>query len=533
MNTVRTTLAVLPLLLALPSSAQDATGAVAGNSCTALVTDNRAAGGELVALKVHNPGGGPDEHTDINWDLSAKGGVQLPGVSVGGATYNIAATWKHQPVPPEELFVIVTYPDGTLALDSSEVRDGAAHGTVLRQRVGDSLPIGIGAGIGLQLPGSAAPYTIPTINDQHGTAPASFPYGSRWGIEVAFSPIAEVNNTEISPGCTIGSEIVDPQAGFGIIVGYNVFRLEGTESVVPTAADFVGNWQYYMPYNSFDLAVADTSGVAGPDMNGDGLPDGDGTDAPSDGNADGDLVGLQNPDGIPHDGDEVLIFQDSAFNPDGTARAWGTGPDRTGTIGYWYAFQPVLFSGGTTVAAFDGLGFTENNLYVGTHAVDLDGNGALDALDLDMDGSVDFYSPQAEVGVTGYGLTNGGLPLLSAPVFGRANPAFAGGGLALTGRATGTGVQLTVTAPVESSVVAGYNVYRLVGDSRVRINRALILAQGADNASYTVRDTRRLTSAERVAASVGYVVEVVGRGGSSDLSQRFDVELPALRRTRG
>src|SRR6185503_17566165 len=135
-----------------------------------------------------------------------------------------------------------------------------------------------------------------------------------------FAPIAERNPDMIgSSGCSIGGEVRDEAAGFGMIVGYNVFRLPGTAAVVPTPRDFVGAWQYYIPFDSFDLNVADTVGVAGPDMNNDGLPDGDGTDAPSD-SLPNDLAGLHNPDGLPYTGDEVILFQDSAKNPDGTAR---------------------------------------------------------------------------------------------------------------------------------------------------------------------------------------------------------------------
>ena len=93
--------------------------------------------------------------------------------------------------------------------------------------------------------------------------------------------------------------------------------------VVPTPADFVGHWEYYLPYDSFDLTVSDPSGMAAQDTNGDTLPDGDGTDALSDRNPDNDLVGLQNPDGIPYTGDEVMLFQDSARL---ARRVGGAGP---------------------------------------------------------------------------------------------------------------------------------------------------------------------------------------------------------------
>ena len=531
---------VLPITLtaalAFASAAQaqeEAVGAVADGACQNLVANNVGSGGELYALKVHNPGSGPDEHTDWLFDLRAKGGAQIPNVDAGGATYQVLGRWKHHPNPPEHLFVIMTFPDGNIAIDGQEVRSSNAYGAVERQQIGSSLGVGTAAGIGLDLPGSAAQYEISSMVDTHTGAPARFPFGTRQGIEVAFAPIAEVNPTELAPGCTIGSEAEDPEARFGLIVGYNVYRIPGDPGIVPAAVDFIGGWNYYIPYSSFDTHVPDTYGSAGPDMNGDGLPDGDGTDAPTDANADGDLVGLHNPNGVPYDGDEVLIFQDSARNPDGSPRAYGTAPDVSGAQGYWYAFQPVLFSSTTTLADYDGLGFTRDDMFVGQHALDVDGNGQLDALDFDLDGSPEIYSPQAEQGILGYGLTNNGLPLLSPPVFGRANPAFADGGVTLAAKASAGGADLTLSSPYETGDITGYDVYRLgAGDSRVRVTAFSIDAVGSEAAIYQIKDRRRVSPEERLAGHIVYVVEVHHRGGISYNSRPFVFDIPSPRRSR-
>src|SRR6185369_3287425 len=130
-------------------------------------------------------------------------------------------------------------------------------------------------------------------------------------------------------------------------------------------------------------------------------------------------VGFQNPDGVMFSGDEVLLYQDSSNNR-GVARATGTAPDLSGATSYWYAFQPVL-RGSVPDYASSGFG-PGSALFFGDHRIDLDGDGRPDAVDLDLDGTPDFISPQAEAGISGLGLTNAHLPLLSAPVLGRADP---------------------------------------------------------------------------------------------------------------
>jgi len=482
--------AVGALLIGATANAQF-TGVIAEQGCTGMIPDNLATGGELYVLKTHNAGGGPDFHKDWLFDLSAKSGGKAPGVDVGGPMYSLVGDrFNRHVVPPEELFIIVTYPNGWMAIDSAHARGlDEAMGVVQLQHVGDSLPAGIDNGIGLMLPGTASQYSAGIADRQSGTT-ATFPYGTSTGIEVAFSPIAEINTMDIGgTGCTVGGEIYDEESNFGLITGYNVYRIDGPAGRPPTTADFVGNWQYYCPFTSFDLNLADTAGASGPDLNGDTMPDGDGAGAPNDGLPD-DLCGLQNPDGIPYSGDEVIIYQDSYLNPDGTARRSGTGPVRG--QGYWYAFQPVAFQGRTVLGDYDGSGFSDANVFVGQHSLDTDADGIAESLDVDLDGSRDFYSPHVVIGETGLGLTNGGLPLLSSPVHGQINPAVAIGSPRITARVVGDQqVNLTFSTGFEMPEILGYQVMRHLSPNDiegVRVNSHVILANGGDGNVYQLTD---------------------------------------------
>jgi len=518
------------VLLSATAAFAQVNGAVANGGCTSLINDNRGIGGELYVLKTHNPGTGPDGHQDWVFDLSAKGtGAQFPATDAGGGSWSFTDTFKHHIVPPEEVFVIETYPNGWVAIDSSHTRGTFENmGIVQRQHVGDSLPVGTDSGIGLVLPGSAMTYGA-AIADRASGVPAVFPYGTSTGIEVAFSPVAEINNLDLSgSGCTIGGEILDENANFGLIVGYNVFRIEGVPTVVPTPADFVGHWQYYMPYDSFDMTLSDTPGAAGADINGDGMPDGDGTAAPND-RIPNDLVGLQNPDARPYSGDEVLIFQDSALNPDGTPRISGTGPDRMGRTGYWYAFQPVLFQGTTRLVDYDGLGFSQDDLFVGQHAIDTDGDTIPESLDVDLDGSRDFYSPQVVIGQNGLGLTNAGLPVLSSPIFGHINPLVALGDARVSGQVVGNDVHLTFMTGLELEGIQGYNIYRHVGidSTGVRVNSQVILARGGDSNVYELLDRLAPIGRRVRIGQLAYSLRVVRSDGSAGPTfGPFSIDVP-------
>ena len=520
----------IAVLLAGGAHAQ-ITGSVSTSGCANIVTDNRGVGGELYAFKTLNQGGGPDEHADWVFDLSAKGGGTITNTDAGGATWTVPDNFHHNTVPPEELFTLMTYPGGYLAIDSIAMRGGPdSMGVVMRQKVGDSLPVGVDSGIGLVLPGDASSYTAGIMDHRTGRL-AQFPYGTANGIQLAFSPIAEINTTEIGgSGCTIGGSVLDQNAGFGSIVGYNVYRVAGIPGRVPAVSEFVGNWEYYIDLKSFDMHVPDTPGSSGPDTNGDGLPDGNGTAAPND-LAPYDLAGLHNPDGRPWSGDEVVIFQDSATNPDGTPRLSGTGPILNAGQGYWYAFQPVVFQNTTVMTDYDGLGFSRNNEFVGNHALDLDADGVFESLDLDLDGTPEFYGPQLVTGQTGLGLTNGGLPLLSAPVFGRANAAIALGEPSLATSVIGGQVQLQLLAPMETGMVVGYEITRNVGGRQSDVTLSMIPARGGEGNVYTLVDALPPIHG-RSAARLSYTVE---RVLTHDVRQEFgpfEVEAPQVQPQR-
>ena len=521
----------LALVLATmsPVALAQISGSVAQPNCGALITDNHALLGELYVMKTHNPGTGPDQHTDWVFDLSAKGGGAVTGTDAGGPTWMSPDNFHQNTTPPEEEFMVMTYAGGFVAVDSIALRGMPdSMGVVQRQHVGDSLPVGTAAGIGLVLPGNSSTYTVGNMMDRRTGQLAEFPLGTPSGIEVAFAPVAELNPAMIGgSGCSIGGEAADQASGRGLISGYNVYRIPGVAGLVPTPADFIGAWQYYIPFDAFDLSIADTGGTAGPDQNNDGRPDGDGTPAPNDG-VPNDLAGLQNPDGLPYTGDEVILFQDSALNPDGTPRTSGTAPDSA--LCYWYAFQPVLFQGPTTLQDWDGLGFSRADEFHGIHAIDTDSDGVVESLDLDMDGVRDFYSPQVVTGQTGLGLTNSGLPLLSSPVFGcmSANPAPALTGPRLEATVNGSRVELTLHAGPEMADVMGYEVRREAARGQtVLLAPGFVAARGGEGNAYRLSD-RAPYAQRRAAPSVSYTVDVLSSGLHRETYGPFTVTLPAV-----
>jgi hypothetical protein len=532
-NVVAAGALLLSLSFATCASAQLA-GAVAEPGCGMLVPHLTAAGAELYALKTHNAGGGPDFHQDWLFDLTATGGGRTTNTFVGADSWQVPDEFARQTVPPEELFVVLTFPGGRLAIDSTSARGTSENmGVVQIQRVGDSLPVGVGAGIGLEMSGTAAPYTA-AVGDRAGGL-ASFPYGTQAAIVVAFAPIAEINSDDpTGSGCTVGGSVLDEEPGFGVIVGYNVYRVEGVPSVVPSPSDFVGHWEYYVPYSSFDLDLAESPGSGGPDRNGDTLSDGDGTPAPNDGDPN-DLVGFINPDGLGHTGDEVLLFQDAALNPDGTPRRSGTAPDVSGGRGYWYAVQPVLWQGRTLLQDFDGTGFGRAGEFAGTHAIDTDADTVAESLDVDLDGRRDFYSPQVVSGQTGLGLTHAGVPLLSQPVWGRANPLAATAPPRLTGRAASGAVRLTLATGLETGSIVGYEIVRLAsGDApAVLVEGRSIVAEGGEGNTYDVTDRLPLAMRRARARQVAYEVRVLLADGAGPTFGPFTVDVAPLARRGG
>lgn len=508
--------------LAVPASAQVLVqGRVAEPGCTGVVSDISAApfGGELYVFKVASAA---SSSTDVLFDLSNKGGMAAGGALVGGSgPWSVPPNWRNPQAPDDVHYAIITLgPDATAAnrvyLDSGTISP-FNYGFAMYQTVGDSLPTGTDAGIGLTLPG-ATQYTVDL-----GAGSADFPQAGSGGITVAFSPLAEVNRTSLSGPCTIAGDTDaagDPDGIRGLVIGYNVYRLPDAGGA-PTAADFQnGGFQYFIDLTTFDPQTSDST------------PGGPGMDAPTDMGL-GDLAGMQNPDGDMYTGDEVLIFQDTDSN---TIAGSGTVVPRTtgsapvlGTT-YWYAFQPVVAG---MVSQYASVGFANGSgAFPGDHTMDLDMNGMADAVDLDLDGTPEFISPQAEAGLPGLGLTWNSQIVISNPQQGSFANLPAGGQISLTGAPTEDGVSIQFSTGLESGDVAAYNVYRVAGDSRVQVNREPILPIGGESNVYQVVDGR--TGRARVARGgiYRYVVETVYGDGSTTEAGPFEVQIGEERGAR-
>jgi hypothetical protein len=519
--------------LALPAlgSAQPVVGLVFDGCATQV--NSRTAMGEVYAVKIK---GAQNNYTDWLFDATTKGGLSAPGVDVGDGAHNIPPNWQAGINAGEIVFVYVTYPNGFIAIDANEpLGTGGDFGAVIRQKVGDSIASNIAGtptdGIDLTLSSSTSGTTI-DMNGALAGGTANYPFGANGGIEAAFGALAELNPLDLvgGAGCTVSGTDPDPQTGRGNIIGYNVYRMVDSSggATVPTVAQLgtVANFQYFIPY-SFNLGSGDDTGATGPNE-------------PNPGTNDpvlDDLAGLQNLDALAHSGDEVLIFQDSVT---GRTRISGTPPDITGATDYWYAVQPVV--GGSVNGANPGApGNTNpywqsnndnpptakclaiNFVLCGDHRMDLDSDGRFDAINLDLDAgnSPEFFSPQAEVGalpgLPGLGLTHNGLPLLSTPVWGSANPAAGLGQVTLNATFAGADVNISFSTALETGNVQGFNVYRVIGETRVRVNPELIPARGGEGNVYTLVDqAARPTSRRTTRGTVEYMVEVVYDDGTAN-----------------
>jgi hypothetical protein len=345
-----------------------------------------------------------------------------------------------------------------------------------------------------------------------------------------------VNDTgSLTVGCSWGAKSADPldttdaPARRGVIMGYNVYRVPGTAATVPTPADFraaltdanpASGWVGFMDLRTLHQVVAD--GAGNPPA---------GTPSPVEVSSGTDIAGMQNPNGLAYDADEVLIFQDSSEST--RSRPGGAPLQPNMANDYWYAIQPVMLG---KVSDFAAAGWTPNDFISGDHACDMDGDTVDDSVDLDTTtcvvASVDFISPQNEFGLDGLGLTNGSNPLLSAPMFFdhlRALPAT--GGVSVVARPSGSDVSISITTGLEGGSIAGYNVYRQVGEQRVRVNEQPILAQGAESNVYSLVDTAASSARGPRASSVQYMVETVYSDGTpSTFVGPFTVEQPTRRR---
>lgn len=482
--------------------------------CTAplsVATDSVMA--EVYAVKIVATS--PVSYTDWGFDLSGKGGMADNSfVILSGFTYTLDDNARTPQAPGDVYYVFVTAPPDTpggacrLLVDSdSASRSGGAMGAATTQYVG------------ARQGWLAAP---PANTTAVPTQPAGLPAGTGplAGVSVTFGTVAEINTTTLGAGCTIAGELPDPNlgAGRGAIIGYNVWRVTGTAGSPPAPAAFLGagNWSYFVPATSFNPA-ADATGLTAPQRD-------TGMTAASD-LTPNDLAGIQNPDGAFYTGDETLFFQDSGSNPDGSPRLAGTGAAPVVGTGYWYAAQPVVGVGTNMVAAaFNGIGFTNNMLFMGNHVITA---GTYPAVDLDLNGTPEFINPQVNAGIEGLGLTNQNAPLLSAPVFVDTSTANlpAEGQVSVTARMDGANVAITFSAGLEPASVLGYNVYRVSGDARSKVNDELIAA-GGEGSVYRVVDEAFATSRRvRRDAVTQYLVEIVYDGTASRFVGPFDVQM--------
>lgn len=513
--------------LPLPLVAQTFLGIVKQNGACGTNFQILPNGGELYAVKVTSVAGNPGSATDpTNYDdwqasMESKTAGSTIGLSVGdigptAAGFQVlSANFQDAPLGTHVVFTYITFPNGMLYVDSGTVGNNQnLLGNAMVQVVGNSAPA-------THFPGTAAiamssavgGYTVNT-----GAAPAQFPFGTKAGIELAFAPVNEVNNTQVG-GCAVGGRAPDPATTQGAIIGYNIYRMVApTPTPAPTAAQLgtVANWVAFYPLTSFTLnpGSAEGGGTVGGDANGDTIPDGDGTDSARDGAADTDAYGIENADGVQYTGDEIAIFADGSALPNGTARA--TAPILDGVTQYWYAVQPVVNG---SISAFQNITLARNPL----GDVRRDENGAvagpLCAVDLDVANANgnEFFSPQfLSGGLPGLGLTNGGEALLSTPVLGRGNPAAAGGNLSLMVDLAGSDVNLSLSAGLEAANVLGYNVYRSVGAERTKVNADLIAASGGEGSVYRLVDSVGATSRRvtRRDLAPSYEVEVVYNDGT-------------------
>jgi hypothetical protein len=439
-------------------------------------------------------------------------------------------------------YAIVTYAPlgpgqaGRMSIDSATVAEFDA-GIAKIQTVGNSIPMGELNSIGLTIPGTSATFPV-TLRSG---VTKSFPAGSTSnGINIAFAPIVDVNDTgAVATGCSWGAknadplDMTDPAHVRGAIIGYNIYRIPGTAGTVPTPADFkaaltdanpASGWVGFMDVRTLHQATPD------------GNPGSAGTPSPIEVSSGTDIAGMQNPNGIAYDADEVMIFQDSSEST--RSRPGGAPLQPNLTQDYWYAVQPCMVG---KVSDFQAAAWTPNDFMSGDHRCDIDGDGMFDGVDLDISppapcnvATIDFISPQAEFGIDGLGLTNNSLPLLSAPMFfdhTRALPAT--GGVSVVATLSGSDVSIQLTTGLEGRSIAGYNVYRQMGAQRVRVNAQPILAQGAESNVYSLLDTAVSSARGPRATSVQYMVETVySDGTASTFAGPFTVDLQAQQPAR-
>lgn len=476
----------LGLGAASTASAITWSGVVADPAC--------AAGADLSSAELYiwklKPGADVG-YTDLQYDLRNKGGSNIGDTTIQSPPqWQTPGNFREAAAGTDVVFTLVTFDNGDITYNSGEqgVTGGDLSftpripvGTSWPAAEGSVTPIGLGAAAG-----------NPAINLTWGLTPEVAGASPTFGV-----------------GCHVAGLAPDPTTGGGIFAGYNVYRLANTGGT-PTTQDFydatldgdpaTGGFQYFAPMGAFDLTVGDPD--TGPGMGGgDPLPV-------------SDLAGLNNPDAMAWTGDEQAIFQDGPGTQRG-GRSIGVAPS-LGSV-YWYAVQPVVGRADTNAITIGDLASATLGTGTGVMPTGMDvvTGGGIDSADVDNDGTIDFFSPQADFGIGGFGLTHGSLPLLSPPTMIDFNAFGVGTEIELEGDFSGGDVELAFTAANESGDVLGYNVYRHHGDVRVPVNEAPVLASGGEGSVYRLVDdlsqvSRRLSRS----GSFTYSIDVLYNDGT-------------------
>lgn len=404
----------LGLVLTAATSAPAQTpneGAIGGGASCEPEYDVIAERGELFALKVT----GEDGYEDWILHMRTKGGavVGMGNSDIGGGPVGdnenvylvLTGNYREVEAPSDVVTIFATFPAGRVAIDSGELSSGYnwMAGTT-QQTVGNSHPFAeLTAGIVLPDERSGYDVALPSGVER-------FPRPLSDGWEVAFSPLLdlfddagllpEMDYWDTFGGCRLAGSRGDvgpdrTPLGWGLIAGYNVYRWPVDEGGAgPDVLASLEHFVYFIPIRP-DLSVPD------------------------------DLHEIVDPDGQRSSGDEVVLFRDASANPDGSPREIGEAPQSGRN--YWYAFQPVAMG---DLGGWDGLDFIQrhgetNEILESRTAdwrTDLDGDGLFDSITIprqeppDEGSGPTFFSPQAEWGLPGLGLTHDGLPLLSPVV---------------------------------------------------------------------------------------------------------------------
>ncbi|MEM7243826.1 MAG: hypothetical protein AAF533_00705 [Acidobacteriota bacterium] len=418
---------------------------------------------ELYAVNV------PEEGVDYTDWVYVKAGASAGGATLSGFSYLfLAGNFTGCDLDTDRHYSFLTAPgEGSsgdqLALDSTAFSLPEPGATTF-QTVGETIASGFRqhVGTGLQLDGRGLPVPVDL-----GAGARSFPASGRGSVDIVFGALIDHQPALYEPGVACGfgggvSHHLHPERG--LIIGYNVYRQDDGGTVPSKESWQAEQWLGFIP-------VADEPG---------------------------DLAGTVDLNGRPSDGDEYLFFSDADLP--GLRDSPLGAPEPECARRYWYVIQPVVdgdyeaWTSETELARVP-LGF-EPKLPDG-------------GIDITGDGEPEFFSPQAiHAGMPGLGLTVRGRPLLSAPVLGctSADPLSANGRVEL--HAGSDGLELLVGA--EAADVLGYDVYRLTGSERTRVNRSLLPAQGLDGGAVlvdTVLRGRRLSGT--------YEVEVVTSDGDA------------------